>query len=502
MREPLSPISSEFFHKYLLYGNSLNIAMTVQIGNDLDRDLVSQALHFVMLKHPILRSRVAIDLDSPFRYFWEPLQEQQSIPLFYEELRCHSESLQQELSALETLHHNQTIPCDRTYPFQLFITSYDRSFTHLQFMMPHAAGDGKSLAICVRDLLDFYSQLEAGKTPVFEPLQYFPGDWEELFGYSVDSKKKESAERLLNADLEFQNLPNRDRYGDERDWPNFAGDLQHKQSPQKQALTLIPFPRPLISESQHITDGFSSLIKTLHYTFPQEQVSKLKALRKNPLYQTDSGLPYSINDLVSALYVQLQLKLARIAGEEVQFVVLGMAFDLRSFFSKTVWKSAVQDIYLPMVIELKIEKEMSENLCALLKVINLQKDNALKKMPRLSLEPILLRSQLGNSLTQDDWSLFLKFRSEMMQKKISRILRLSYMGNINSFFKNLQNFNFLKADFKTTIAGFPVPSLLLYSFNRELSLTYPYVPEFFNESEVEMVWQMMIEAIEELCNAN
>jgi hypothetical protein len=498
MDEPLNPISFEFFHRFLLYQATFNISLTLQLETILEPALCESALRLVMQRHPILRSRVAIDLQSPDRYFWHQLPISSPLPLTWCQLEASAADLSATFSTLERNHQNCCLRLDRSVPFHLFIVPWQQQLTYLQLVASHTALDGKSLLLFQRDFLRFYSALQQGKSPQVTPTA-LGGDWSRLFAIKTDSRAKENLDRDILADQ--QTPPHLNDSHQSSGWPHLKAALARANHQGPTGLALIPFPRPRLAcgTEELLAAGLSGTVKTLAHRMSKAHTAALRQyLAEKCLKVHDRSTRASLNSLFSAIYLQCQLTLARQAGESVAIVNLGMAIDLRSLCADKELRDSIQDLFYPVVMTIDVDDENSMDLVKLMNAIDQKKIQLLTAIPRHSLEKVWSKYRLGERVTSDRWLDFLAATSQIFHPQSAKVLRVSYMGAIDKYFSELFPFKLHKAKINTTNAGFPVPSLLIYQFEHQLNLSLSYVDPHTDTDQLYQLWHLLIQALASL----
>lgn len=497
MDEALNPISFEFYHRFLLYQASFNISFTLQLGAILEPALCESALGLVMERHPILRSRVAIDLESPERYFWHPLPISAPLPLTWCPLECDTDDLPSAFGRLESDHQNRTLPLDRSAPFHLFIMPWQQRLTNLQLVASHTAMDGKSCAFFLRDFLRYYWALQQGRSPQVAPTP-LGGDWSQLFAITVDTRVKENFDRDILAD---QKTPPKN-VNHSRGWPHLKASLARAKLQGASRPELVPFPRARLTSGVDLAAGLRGTVRTLSHRMSKPQTKALRQRLADPALQSAEGVRPSLNELLSALYLYCQLTLARQAGESVAIAHLGMAFDLRPLCADRNLRDSIQDLFFPMVMKIDVADESCMDLCRLVRAIQQKKIELWAALPGPSLEKVWLKYRLGERVTSDRWLDFLATTTQIFHPQSAKVVRVSYMGVTDKHFSGLVPFNIQAAQINSANVGFPVPSLLLYLFQQQLCLSFTYVDVYTDPDQLRNLWQMLLKELAELSQAD
>lgn len=495
--ESLNPVSFEFFHRYLLYQASFNTSFTLQLGTILEPALCESALGLVMERHPILRSRVAIDLESSDRYFWQPLSISPPLPLTWCPLDCAEADLPATFSRLENDHQNRSLPLDRSAPFHLFIMPWQQRLTYLQVVASHTALDGKSSAIFLRDFLRYYWALQQGQSPQVAPTP-LGGDWSRLFAITVDTRAKENFDRNILAD---QEMPPKN-VNQSRGWPHLKASLDRAKLQGASRPELVPFPRPRLTSGADLAAGLRGTVRTLSHRMSKPQTRALRQHLADPALQSAEGVRPSLNELLSALYLHCQLTLARQAGESVAIAHLGMAFDLRPLCADRNLRDSIQDLFFPVVMTIDVADESCMDLGRLVRAIQQKKIELWAAMPGPSLEKVWLKYRLGERVTSDRWLDFLATTTQIFHPQAAKVVRVSYMGVTDKHFSGLVPFNIQGAQLNSANVGFPVPSLLLYLFQQQLCLSFTYVDAYTDPDQLHNLWQMLLRGLAELSPAD
>jgi hypothetical protein len=499
MDEPLNPISFEFFHRFLLYRATFNISFTLQLETILEPAHCESALRLVMQRHPILRSRVAIDLGSRNRYFWQQLPISAPLPLTWCQLYGSADDLPAAFSSLESDHQNCSLPLDRSVPFHLFIMPWQQRLTYLQLVASHTALDGKSLVLFHRDFLNYYWAVQQGQSPQVTPTP-LGGDWSRLFAITLDARTKENLDRDILADQ--QTPPHDDDCHQSLGWPHLKATLARAKLQGATGQELVPFPRARLNSGADLAVGLRATVNTLAHRLSKVQTRALRQRLEDLALQSAEGGRPSLNELLSALYLQCQLTLARQAGESVAIAHLGMAVDLRPLCADKHMRESIQALFFPVVMTIDVAEQSCMELGKLVEAIQKKKKELLAAMPGPYLEKVWQRYRLGERVKSDRWLDFLATTTQIFHPQSARVVRVSYMGAIDKYFSRLSPFKLYAAKINTTNVGFPVPSLLLYLFQQQLCLSLTYVDAYTDSDQLNQLWQLFLQGLSELSHAD
>jgi len=501
MDEALNPISFEFFHRFLLYQASFNTSFTLELGAILEPALCESALGLVMERHPILRSRVAIDLESPERYFWQPLPISAPLPLTWCPLDGDDADLPSAFGRLESDHQNRTLPLDRSAPFHLFIMPWRQRLTHVQLVASHTALDGKSSVIFLRDFLKFYLALQQGQSPQVTPTP-LGGDWSRLFAITVNATAKENLDRDILADQQTPPDTAKDDDFQPLGWSHLKATLARAKPQRSPGQELVPFPRARLTSGADLAKGLRGTVNTLAHRLSKAQTRALRQrLEDLALQSAERGRP-SLNELLSALYLQCQLTMARQAGESVAIAHLGMAVDLRPLCADKHLRDSIQDLFFPVVMTIDVAEASCMGLGGLVHAIQKKKTELLAAMPGPYLEKVWQKYRLGDRVKGDRWLDFLATTTQIFHPQSAKVVRVSYMGITDKHFSGLAALKIQSAQLNSANVGFPVPSLLLYLFQQQLYLSFTYVDAYTDSDQRHQLWQLFLQGLAELSPAD
>ncbi len=164
----LAPIQQWFFEQHPLEPQHWNISLLVEIGNQLERALLAQALQTVVTQHEALRWRFL-----PTAAGWQrsetPSAEisEESLPFEYVDFstkwaRSQRKAIEEAADKLQTSLHLSEGPLWRVAYFDLGVNRAHR----LLVIFHHLIGDEASLRIFVEDVLETYWQLRQNQVPL------------------------------------------------------------------------------------------------------------------------------------------------------------------------------------------------------------------------------------------------------------------------------------------------------------------------------------------------
>lgn len=487
LRMALDPASTAFYHQYILHGDSRNHSISLRCESLLDRALFTQALLLTLHQHPLLRAKAVADRSNPkYWYYWEarPLAQitPEQLPCTWVALECAKNRTRQEIRTQEQAALNQPICLDQAFPWRIFVFQCPTmSFTHLQLILSHAAADGRSLVLWLKDLIAFYAALASGQTPVAEPLGFASGDWERLFQCPIDQFTRRMIQTPVFRDNQRRRLQNQPCTGERQDWSALATVLQRNQAkrdPERNTLSSFPglpaqaelAPNPLF---------------TLHHTLNKQKVEKLALLAQ--AYQTNSY------DLLTVAYLRAHRALARELGEIAHIAPLALLSDLRQVSRNPALVPLLGNLVMGIRILVDLGAQPTDDLTALLKNITEQKLAGLKDW-KLNLKKNLMLAVVQEPVPVEGLKSFLQVVTQAR-----KAIPVSHLGQLDRLFPSAKILKI--SQIETNPVASPV-SLQTLHWNDQISLAYSYQSPLIRPESARQLWEGLMQELERLSQIN
>lgn len=372
MSNALDPISTSFYFLEHEFGYNLNQSMSVHSRLRLDHRKLKHALTQTIARHPVLGSKIVVDRQRDrFECRWEPLPEA-DLPVHWNVAATTGPALDEQLQHIEYQQQNTPLPGPENPPFRLHVHDYGEAGSHLQLVLSHTAGDGKSLLLFFRDLFSHYldEASAVGADPNSEPSdpEYVPADWETLFAVQGNRQLQQTTNRLLQAESRRRQLHRLPCYGDQRDWPIIQARRQPDGDPARRPAVLEPYPRGRI-QGVGYQQEFGP-IGGFNHRLTGPSLSRLR----------DSAGAHRVAtaDLITLAYVLAQQDLARQAGEPQQPVSIYLPFDLRGFVKRPAVRQSIGNLTNGIALRLQPASDSRTDLLAALKTLTEGKFNGIR----------------------------------------------------------------------------------------------------------------------------
>lgn len=479
MRIPLDPASTAFYHQYVLTGDSRNHSIALRCESLLDRNHLAQALQLTMQRHPLLRSRAVADRSTPrYWYYWETLEGEAALPLplTWVEVECAKNRTRQEIRKIEQEQLNLPICLEQSYPFR--VTAFQcqaPTITHLQLVISHAAADGRSLVLWLKDLLGFYQELANSNAPNPDPLGFAGGNWETLFHCPIDQFTRRIIQTPVLRDNQRRRMQNEGLTGERSDWSALALVLERNQAKRNLGPTMASFPglQTHPEPERHPLQG-------LHYTLPSKALEKLTTLAQ--AYQTNGY------DLITVAYIRAHLAMTRELGEAPSQIPLSLLSDLRQVSRNAALAPLLGNLVMGIRLPINLATSQADAIPYLLQTITEQKLAGLKDW-KLNLKKNLMLAVIQEPVPTEGLKSFMQV---VTQER--KAIPVSHLGQLDRLFPQAKALKI--SQIETTPVASPV-SLQTLQWNNQISIAYSYLGGVIADDAAKQLWERFIAELEQ-----